>query len=164
VRHWDTWSNGTRSHLFVARLQSDGHAMIPVDVSKSLDADVPSKPFGSDEEFNFSPDGAHIVFAARIAGRSEPWSTNFDLFTASVDGGTPENLTALNPAADTQPVFLKSGDLAYLAADRPGFEADRLHINLRDARTGVTRALTASWDRSVSSNLDIVRDQRSDGL
>ena len=149
VRHWDTWSTGTRSHLFVARLQNDGHAATPIDVSKPLDADVPSKPFGGDEEFNFAPDGKRIVFAARIAGRSEPWSTNFDLFDASVEGGVPTDLTQNNPAADTQPVFLNNGDLAYLAADRPGFESDRLHIDVRDARTGETRALTASWDRSV---------------
>ena len=149
VRHWDTWANGTRSHLFVARLQSDGHAALPVDVSKSLDADVPSKPFGGAEEFNFTPDGRRIVFAARIAGVSEPWSTNFDLFEASVDGGTPANLTSANPAADTQPVFLKNGDLAYLAADRPGVESDRMHIDVRDTRTGKIRALTASWDRSI---------------
>ena len=150
VRHWDTWRQGTRSHLFVARLQSDGHAPAPVDVSKSLDADVPSKPFGADEEFNFSPDGRRIVFAARIAGRSEPWSTNFDLFEASVDGAAPTNLTASNPAADNQPVFLRNGNLAYLAADRPGYESDRLHIDVRDARSGETRALTASWDRSIT--------------
>jgi dipeptidyl aminopeptidase/acylaminoacyl peptidase len=151
VRHWDAWSDGTRSHLFVARLQADGRAALPVDVSKSLDADVPSKPFGADEEFAFSRDGARIVFAARIAGKSEPWSTNFDLFEASVDGATsPANLTQANPAADTQPVFLKNGDLAYLAADRPGFESDRLHIVVRDARSGATRVLAASWDRSIS--------------
>jgi dipeptidyl aminopeptidase/acylaminoacyl peptidase len=151
ARHWDTWSNGTRSHLFVARVQADGHAAQPVDVSKSLDADVPSKPFGADEEFSFSPDGTRIVFAARIAGQSEPWSTNFDLYEATVDGdSTPTNLTPTNPAEDTQPVFLKNGDLAYLAADRPGFEADRLHIVLRDAASGATRVLAASWDRSVS--------------
>jgi dipeptidyl aminopeptidase/acylaminoacyl peptidase len=150
VRHWDAWSDGTRSHLFVARLQADGRAAVPVDVSRSLDADVPSKPFGADEEFAFSRDGARIVFAARIAGQSEPWSTNFDLFEASVDGASsPANLTQANPAADTQPVFLKNGDLAYLAADRPGFESDRLHIVVRDARSGATRVLAPSWDRSV---------------
>jgi dipeptidyl aminopeptidase/acylaminoacyl peptidase len=151
VRHWDAWSDGTRSHLFVARLQADGRAALPVDVSKSLDADVPSKPFGADEEFAFSRDGARIVFTARIAGQSEPWSTNFDLFEAPVDGATsPANLTQANPAADTSPVFLKNGDLAYLAADRPGFESDRLHIVVRDAKSGATRVLAASWDRSVS--------------
>jgi len=151
VRHWDAWSDGTRSHLFVARLQADGRAALPVDVAKSLDADVPSKPFGADEEFAFSPDGLRIVFAARIAGSSEPWSTNSDLFEAAVDAETaPVNLTQANAAADTQPVFLKNGDLAYLAADRPGFESDRLHIVLRDAHSGAPRLLAASWDRSVT--------------
>ena len=150
VRHWDTWSNGTRSHLFVAPLSPDGKAGTPVDVSKALDADVPSKPFGGDEEYAFSPDGKRIVFTARIAGRTEPWSTNFDLFEAPVDGSAePVNLTADNPAWDTQPVFLKNGDLAWLAMERAGFEADRFHVMLRDARTGERRALTGSWDRSV---------------
>jgi dipeptidyl aminopeptidase/acylaminoacyl peptidase len=151
VRHWDTWSNDTRSHLFTARLGSDGTASAPVDLSKSLDADVPSKPFGGDEDFAFSPDGASLVFSARIAGRTEPWSTNFDLFQVPVDGSAnPKNLTADNPAWDARPVFLKNGDLAYLAMDRPGFEADRFHVVLRDAHTGAARALTKSWDRSVN--------------
>ena len=79
VRHWDTWSNGTRSHLFAAAL-AEGKAASPVDLSRTLDADVPSKPFGGDEEFAFSPDGRRIVFAARAAGREESWSTNFDLY------------------------------------------------------------------------------------
>jgi dipeptidyl aminopeptidase/acylaminoacyl peptidase len=151
IRHWDTWSNGTRSHLFVARINADGKADTPLDLSKSLDADVPSKPFGGDEEFAFSPDGSTLVFAARIAGRTEPWSTHFDLFQVPVDhAAQPRNLTEANQAWDTQPVFLKNGDLAYLATDRPTVESDRRHIMLRDAKTGVTRPLTQAWDRSVS--------------
>ena len=158
IRHWDTWSDGTRSHLFVAIVGTDGRAGAPVDVARGLDADVPSKPFGGDEEFAFTPDGSSIVFAARIAGRSEPWSTNFDLFQAPVDGSTAaKNLTADHPAWDTQPVFLKNGDMAYLAQDRPGFESDRFHVMLRDAHTGAVRALTQAWDRSVS-RLNVTAD------
>jgi dipeptidyl aminopeptidase/acylaminoacyl peptidase len=151
IRHWDTWSNGTRSHLFSAALRADGTAVdTPVDLSRTLDADVPGKPFGGDEDFDFSPDGTSLVFSARIAGRTEPWSTNFDLFQVPVDGSAaPHDLTANNPAWDAQPVFLKNGDLAWLAMDRPGFESDRFHIMLRDARTGAVRALTQSWDRSA---------------
>jgi dipeptidyl aminopeptidase/acylaminoacyl peptidase len=152
IRHWDTWSNGTRSHLFAARIGADGTAAAtPVDLSKSLDADIPSKPSGDDADFAFSPDGSSLVFSARIAGRTEPLSTNFDLFQVPVDGSAaPNNLTANNPAWDAQPVFLKNGDLAWLAMDRPGFEADRFHVMLKDAHTGAVRALTQSWDRSVS--------------
>ena len=151
IRHWDTWNDGTRSHLFVAHLGADGMAEAPVDLSKSLDADVPSKPFGGDEDFDFSPDGTTLVFSARIAGRTEPLSTNFDLFQVAVDGSSaPRDLTANNPAWDAQPVFLKNGDLAWLAMDHPGFEADRFHIMLKDAHTGTVRALAQSWDYSVS--------------
>lgn len=151
MRHWDTWGDGTRSHLFVATLRADGTAGSPVDVSKGLDADVPSKPFGGDEEFAFDPTGKSIVFSARVAGRAEPWSTNFDLYQAPVDGSArAKNLTAGNPAWDTQPVFLANGDLAYLAMDRPGFESDRFHVVLREARSGKSRPLTAAWDRSVA--------------
>ena len=151
IRHWDTWSNGTRSHLFSARIGADGTAEAPVDLSKTLDADVPSKPFGGDEDFDFSPDGATLVFSARIAGRTEELSTNFDLYQVPVDGSSaPRDLTATNPAWDAQPVFLKNGDLAWLAMDRPGFEADRFHVMLKDAKTGTVRPLTQGWDRSVA--------------
>ena len=69
VRHWDAWSDGTRSHLFSARLGADGAAGTPVDVSRGLDADIPGKPFGGAEDYAFSPDGKSLVFSARIAGR-----------------------------------------------------------------------------------------------
>ncbi len=150
IRHWDTWSDGTRSHLFAARINADGRADAPVDLSKNLDADVPSKPFGGDEDFAFSPDSSRLVFSARIAGRTEPWSTNFDLFEVPVDRTVqPKNLTRDNPAWDARPVFLRNGDLAWLAMDRPTFESDRFHIMLRSARTGAVRAVTQNWDRSI---------------
>jgi dipeptidyl aminopeptidase/acylaminoacyl peptidase len=159
VRHWDKWNLGLRNNLFVAPLNPDGRAGAPVNVSRPLDADVPSKPDGGDAEFTFTPDSMRIVFSARVAGRGEAWSTNFDLFEASVFGGTaPKNLTADNPAWDTQPVFLKNGDMAWLAMARPGFEADRFRIKLRH---GVeTREVAPKWDRSVQ-HLDVTRDGRA---
>jgi dipeptidyl aminopeptidase/acylaminoacyl peptidase len=148
VRHWDTWSNGTRSNLFVAPVNLDGRAGTPVNLSKALDADVPSKPDGGDEEYVFNPDGSNLVFSARVAGRQEAWSTNFDLYEVSSNGfGTPRNLTSDNPAWDTQPVFLRNGDLAWLAMSRPGFEADRFRIKLLHGRE--VRDVAAQWDRTV---------------
>jgi dipeptidyl aminopeptidase/acylaminoacyl peptidase len=161
MRHWDTWNDGTRSHLFVADVGADGKAGKPTDLTRTLDANVPSKPFGGDEEYIFNPNGTALVFTARVAGRTEPWSTNFDLFEVPVDGSAePKNLTASNLAWDTQPVFLKNGDLAYLAMERPGFEADRFQVMKRDARTGTTRSLTAKWDRSVS-RLNVATDGKT---
>jgi dipeptidyl aminopeptidase/acylaminoacyl peptidase len=148
VRHWDTWKDGRRSHLFV--LPIIGHQGEPTDLMKGMDADTPSQPFGGTEEIAFTPDGRGLVFSARIAGSTEPWSTNFDLFLASTDGAqTPRNLTAHNPAWDTHPVFSPDGrTLAYLAMSRAGYESDRLRIVLRDWPSGESRILTEDWDRS----------------
>ena len=150
VRHWDTWGNGKRSHLFV--LPVDGGAA-PRDVMAGMDADGPSKPFGGPEEFTFTPDGKGLVFAARDVGNSESWSTDLDLFLAPVDkAGTPRKLTEKNRATDTHPVFSPDGKtLAYLAMSRPGFESDRLRVVLRSWPEGKERVLAEQWDRSAGS-------------
>jgi dipeptidyl aminopeptidase/acylaminoacyl peptidase len=145
-RHWDAWSEGRRNHLFALPLAVGE----PVDLTRGMDADVPSRPFGGAEEIAVSPDGGTVIFAARVAGREEPWSTDFDLYQVPIDGGQPpKNLTDGNPAWDTQPVFSPDGkSLAYLAMTRPGYEADRFHVRLRDLLSGAERELAAAWDRS----------------
>ncbi len=150
VRHWDQWKVGLRSHLLVAPLAGEGGMIgAPTDLTPGLDADVPSKPFGGVEEIAFSPDSQRLVYAARVAGAGEPWSTNFDLYQVPVGGGEAINLTADNPAWDTLPVFSPDGtSLAYLAMSRAGCEADRFRIMLRSLPGGETREVAPSWDRS----------------
>ena len=152
IRHWDTWSDGRISQLFVLTLENDAVKGDPLSLSGSLDADVPSKPFGDASEYTFSPDSSKVVFSARIKGKSEPWSTNFDLYEVAIDGGEARNLTADNLAWDTQPVFSRDGtQLAWRAMERPGFEADRFHVVIQDTKSGERRALTQPWDRSVDA-------------
>ncbi|MEM7151571.1 MAG: prolyl oligopeptidase family serine peptidase [Myxococcota bacterium] len=149
VRHWDTWKDGRRSHLFTMAL-SGGE---PVDVTKGQDADIPSKPFGGADEYTFSPNGKTLVYTAREVGASEPWSTNFDLFSVAADGrGERVNLTSDNPAWDTHPVFSPDGKtLAWTAMERAGYEADRFGIKMRSWPEGETRTVAESWDRSARS-------------
>jgi len=153
IRHWDSWKDGRRNQLFVARFAEDGRAGEPKLVSRGIDGDVHSKPFGDDLDYVFAPDGQSIVFSARIAGRGEPWSTNFDLFQASIDGREPpRNLTEKNPAWDAGPVFARDGKtLYYRAMKRPGFEADRFGLMRLDLASGEAREIAASWDRSADA-------------
>ena len=110
IRHWDSWFTGTRSQLFSAAVNDDGTLGTPVLLSRDIDGDVPSKPFGDDSEYAFSPDGRTVVFTARIAGRTEAWSTNLDRWQVPADGsGKPRNLTAAKSATDTGPVFSPDG-------------------------------------------------------
>jgi dienelactone hydrolase len=154
ARHWDTWMDGTRAHLYVATLTIAGTlAGEPVQVSKGLDADVPSKPFGDDSEYSFSPDGRMVYFTARIAGQTEAWSTNFDLYVAPSDGSSgPLLLTATNPAWDTNPLPSRDGKhLYYLAMSKPDHEADRFAIMDMDLIRHTTREVTPHWDRSAGA-------------
>ncbi len=153
VRHWDEWANGTRNHLHALEIDPGGAVTTARDLTPGFDGDAPSRPFGDDAEYAFTPDGRALVFSARMAGRTEPWSTNFDLFRVQFDRpGAPENLTAANPAWDTGPVFSPDGRfMAYRAMRRPGFEADRFAIMLRDLSSGATREVAPRWDRSADS-------------
>ena len=151
IRHWGTWDDGTQSHLYVAALTDGVAAETPIAISGALDADVPSKPFGDNTEYTFTPDSKKVFFNARIKGKSEAWSTNFDIYEAAADGsGVPNNFTADNRAWDAQPIFSPDGHwLAWRAMARPGFESDRFVIMIRNNKTGERRALTQNWDRSV---------------
>jgi len=149
VRHWDTWKDGRRSHLFVMPAVG-GQA---IDVMRNMDADTPSKPFGGPEEITFTPDCKGVIFTARDVGREEPWSTDLDLYYAPIEGSTPPKcLTEENQAWDTHPLFSPDGKtLAYLAMSRPGYESDRFRIILRTWPGGKEQVLTEDWDRSPST-------------
>ncbi|MBN2588576.1 MAG: S9 family peptidase [Sedimentisphaerales bacterium] len=149
VRHWDTWKDGRRSHLFV--MPSEGGKA--VDVMPIMDADTPSKPFGGAEEITFTPDSKSIIFSARNVGSEEAWSTDFDLYIAPLTGTESlKCLTESNEAWDTNPVFSPDGKtLAYLAMEKPRYESDRFRIILQQWPEGEKRVLTENWDRSVSS-------------
>jgi dipeptidyl aminopeptidase/acylaminoacyl peptidase len=180
VRHWDSWKDSRRSHLFVMSMEKsvrpssfvsrqssfdsrdtmeDGRGMLPpttndvIDVMWGMDVDTPSKPFGGPEEITFTPDGKGLIFTARDVGREEPWSIDFDLYWVPVDGSQPPKcLTEENKAWDSHPIFSPDGGtLAYLATARPGYESDRFRIVLRSWPDSKQRILTENWDRSPSS-------------
>jgi dipeptidyl aminopeptidase/acylaminoacyl peptidase len=157
VRHWDTWADGTRNHVFVYDLAS-GKAR---DLMPRMDADCPTRPFGGSEDYALSPDGRTVVFSAKeVAERSsESWSTNFDLFSVPLDGSAAPVRLTTNPAWDAQPRFSPDGKtLAYLAMSRPGFEADRFDVVLRDLATGAERRFVLKADDTPRG------DRSADGL
>ncbi len=142
ARHWDEWSNGTRNHLFSLRRGADGlFTGMPTALMTGFDGDSPHKPDGDEGDYAVTPDGAQVIFSSKAVGRSEAWSTNFDLWVVRADGASPpRNLTAGNLAADTAPVISPDGgSLAWEAQARPGFESDRQAVWVMDLRSGAAR-------------------------
>lgn len=154
VRHWDTWADGTRNHLFAYALDASGAATgQPINLMKGFDGDSPTKPFGGDEDFTISFDSKNVIFTAKVAGKDEAWTTNYDMWGVALDGSAkPVNYTADNKAWDTTGIASPDGKLiAYRAMKRPGFEADRFAIMIYDETTQKLRELTPTWDRSADA-------------
>ena len=153
VRHWDTWADGRLNRVFAATLPQGKEKPLKTATLIGADVigDVPSKPFGDTSEFAWSPDGLSFVLSARKSDRTEPTSTNFDLYLVAADGsGAARNLTAANKAWDTGPVFSADGKtLYYRAMKRPGFEADRFALMAMDLATGSSREIAPKWDASA---------------
>jgi dipeptidyl aminopeptidase/acylaminoacyl peptidase len=145
-RHWDTWEDGKRNHVFVMNADGSGD---PSDLMQGIDADCPTVPFGGREDYVWMPGSDGIVYAAKTAANPER-NTDYDLFQVMTGGGEPVLLTPDNRAWDTSPTFSPDGKhLAYLAMERPGYESDRYQVMLYDPATRIRRFLGAGWDRSA---------------
>jgi dipeptidyl aminopeptidase/acylaminoacyl peptidase len=123
-RHWDSYVEGKRQHLFV--MKADGSEIRDV-TPGDRDAFPTSDTFASGDNFSFSPDGKFLIFTA-VPAKDEAWSTNYDICRVSVDNKSKdwECLTKDNPAADASPAFSPDGTkLAYRAQKKPGYEADK---------------------------------------
>src|SRR3546814_4077022 len=92
-------------------------------------------------------------WSSDVCSSDLPMSTNLDIYSWLVDSRMmPVNLTQDNQATDTLPTPSPDGKwLAYVAMARPGYEADRLVLMLRNLESGATKRLTDAWDRSVGS-------------
>jgi dipeptidyl aminopeptidase/acylaminoacyl peptidase len=143
-RHWDTWDDGTRSHLFVVDLARAE----PRDVMAGLRLHVPPMPFGGAESYDWSSDGLELAFTARAETDDAAWTTDLNLFTIPVSGTVPPTvITAANRGGDQHPVYSRDGRwIAYASQSRPGFEAARWRLMLYDRTTRTSREIAPGWD------------------
>ncbi|HEX4887920.1 MAG TPA: S9 family peptidase [Luteibaculaceae bacterium] len=140
-RHWDTWEDGLYDHIFV-----DGK-----DLLEGKPYDCPTKPFGGDEDYIWSPDGKSIIYATKAKyGTDYAVSTNTDLFQYDLATGVTVNLTEGMMGYDLNPAFNSQGSLAWLSMRQDGFESDKNEIFIR-SKEGVKLNATASWDETVNS-------------
>lgn len=144
-RHWDHWSEGKRSHLFIMPVNATAPAK---DLTAGADYDVPPEERGGPEDFNFSPDSKEICFTA-VTDKVEAISTNGDLFLVSVSGGEPKRITT-QPGFDGNPVYSPDGHyIAYHAQLTPEYESDRWRVMLYDRLSGKNENLSEGFDRSA---------------
>lgn len=148
-RHWDTWVDDKRQHVFVINV--DGTNLRNV-TPGDRDAVPTSSTFSTGDDFSFSPDGKEIAYTATpIPVSEESWSTNHDILTVSLETGERKQITT-NLAADVFPQYSPNGKyIAYRAQSRAGFEADRWQLMLYDRNAGTTKSLTPKFDTNVDA-------------
>lgn len=147
-RHWDSWRDEKRSHLFVLNLETNEL----IDITKSSKSDVPPIALGGKQDYVFSPDGNEIAYTTNT-DKFLAISTNNDIWLTSIEGKVKRQLTT-NKGNDNQPVYSPDGKyLVYRQMARPGFESDRKTLMLYDREKGTITNLTENLDRSVEEVL-----------
>ncbi|HYC70859.1 MAG TPA: S9 family peptidase [Opitutaceae bacterium] len=149
-RHWDSWVDDKRQHLFVVGVKDGAAVGEPRNVTPGDNDAVPtSSTFSEGDDFAFSPDGKTLVYTAPHAVvREQAWRTNHDLWSVDLATGDKRQLTT-SPAADTYPRFSPDGKLlAYRAQARPGFEADKWELRVLSFASGENWSATKDADLS----------------
>jgi dipeptidyl aminopeptidase/acylaminoacyl peptidase len=149
VRHWDSWSDGSYSHLFVAPFGSGSGDKNVRDLLAGERVHTPMPPFGGGEQIAWSPDGKELCYTARRVDNPEA-STDSSLWVVPVGGGTAKNLTPGMPGYDQDPSYSPDGRwLAFGSMARAGFEADKLRLMLHDRASGKNLELLPDFDASA---------------
>jgi dipeptidyl aminopeptidase/acylaminoacyl peptidase len=143
-RHWDTWWDGRRSHLFVVPLFGEARDLTPGP------RDVPPWSLGGPDDVAVSPDGKEVCFS-RNDDPDAALSTNADVFVVPTAGGEARRIAA-SPGYDGACRYSPDGSrIAWRAQMRAGYEADRWRLMVHDRKTGAATNLTESFDRQTEA-------------
>ena len=151
-RHWDYWTDGQYSHLFLTDFShekvEEGRDLMPNEPYDALMA-----PYFGSEDAIWSPNSDVIYYACKKqTGVAYATGTNSDIYRYSLADGTTTNLTASNLGYDRLPV--PSPDGAFLLWQRmrtPGYESDKMELMSMNLETGEQKLLTENWDQNADS-------------
>jgi dipeptidyl aminopeptidase/acylaminoacyl peptidase len=151
-RHWDTWANGSYSHIMVAKFDNGKISGVPNDLMRGERYDAPMKPHGGEEQVAWSYDGKWLAYTCKkSAGKEYAVGTNSDIYLYDVAKDITSNLTEGMPGYDKDPVFSPDGKkLIWKSMQEEGFEADRERLFLYNFAAKEKKELTAGFDYNVN--------------
>jgi dipeptidyl aminopeptidase/acylaminoacyl peptidase len=151
-RHWDTWADGTYSHIFVADYSEN--IKNALDIMQGEPYETPMKPFGGMEQINWSPDSKQIAYTCKkMTGKQYSISTNSEIYIYNLNSKQTINLTEGMMGYDIAPVFSPDGKkIAWCSMERDGNEADKNRLFILD------------FEMNTKTNATKDLDQNSEGL
>ncbi|MBL7765816.1 MAG: S9 family peptidase [Chitinophagaceae bacterium] len=160
-RHWDTWEDGSYSHVFLAE-NIAGYALREKDIMKDERFDCPQKPHGGAEDLLFSGDDQYVLYVTKKkTGKEYAISTNTDIYAYHIATAVTTNLTEGMEGYDTNPAFSHDGKtMAWLSMKTDGCESDKNELWVMNWETKTKKNLTADWDENVGDFVWSADDQK----
>jgi dipeptidyl aminopeptidase/acylaminoacyl peptidase len=169
-RHWSSYTQFKRSHLFVipadcaasaaATATSSGAAAgtaetpaVPSCSARDItpgDHDVPPFSLGGQDMYAISPDGQEVAFTSNH-DEVEATSTNNEILVVPITGGEAKKIST-SPGSDSTPLYSPDGRyIAWRMQKRAGYESDKFRLVTYDRKSGEINDLTEDFDRWVGS-------------
>jgi len=160
-RHWDSWSDYTYQHLFVADYNGDAVSN-DKDIMPDEHFDTPMKPMGDINQIQWDPSGKTIAYTCKKkVGKEYTLSTNSDIYIYDLSSGKTVNFTEGMMGYDQNPVYSPDGRyLAWESMARNGYESDKNRLFVADLKTGKKRNCSIEFDQNVQ-NLAWAPDSKS---
>lgn len=149
-RHWNEWREGKFSHLFLLDTETGKYT----DLFLHEEKDVPPIALGSNNDYNFSPDGKEIAITMN-PDTMVAISTNNEIYLiklkdVSDNSAAPLKKISVSKGNDNQPVYSPDGKyIAYTSMKQAGHESDKQDIVVYNRNTGEHKIITEGLDRSV---------------
>jgi dipeptidyl aminopeptidase/acylaminoacyl peptidase len=141
-RHWDSWRDGTYSHILLVDAKS---GKIVKDMTPGA-WDSPTFSLNNDRGYDFSPDGTELCYVSNHDPNPAS-STNADLWVVPIEGKTGENtaknVTAANHGWDGSPLYSPDGRyIGFRSQQIQGYESALFRLALYDRQAMSTKYLT----------------------
>mgnify|MGYP003694099581 CR=1 FL=1 len=149
-RHWDSWKDGLRTHVWKAPVSG------PASARRGPDSRRPGRAAllrRRRRRLRRLARTGRTSSSRRTPTRSKRLSTNGDIWSRrSMGAGKARDLTEANKAYDGTPKFSPDGKwIAWRSQKRPGFEADKFTLVVYDRAARKARALTEDFDQWVEA-------------
>ncbi len=152
-RHWDSWEDGSHSHIFVAPFKDGQLVGQGTDIMPNQAFDAPMKPMGGMEQITWTNDAVNIVYSCKKkAGMKAAISTNSEIYFHNTLLSSDNNFTVDNHGYDLNPAFSPDGKkVAWQSMERDGNEAAKNDIIVYDYATKLKTNITKTHDLTVGS-------------
>ncbi len=151
-RHWNSWDDGSFSHVFYAEIK-DGKILTGKDIMEGETYDSPLSPYFDSKEISWSANGKYIAYTCKKMTPNEySISTNSDIYLYNVETNSTENITKGMVGYDKLPVFSHDNKyIAWQSMATAGYESDKQRLFVMDLSNKQKVDVTENFDQNASS-------------